>query len=58
MRNVPGAGAGLFQMLANAGINLDVFLPVQIYEDQFYAVLCPSDMAAAASALGDHVVRD
>ncbi|HKC28906.1 MAG TPA: hypothetical protein VKB75_12920 [Jatrophihabitans sp.] len=56
MRNVPLAGAAVFRLLANAGINVDVFLPVQIFEDQFYAVICPSDVAAATSALGDHVV--
>jgi hypothetical protein len=58
MQNVPGAGADLFRKLAGAGVNLDVFLPVQIFDDQFYAVICPSDVAAAREALGDHVVAE
>jgi hypothetical protein len=58
MQNVPGAGAALFKKLAGAGVNLDVFLPVQISDDQFYAVVCPSDVAAARAALGDQVVGD
>ena len=56
MQNVPGAGADLFRKLAKAGINLNVFLPVQIFDDQFYAVICPSDIEAAREALGDHLV--
>jgi hypothetical protein len=58
MQNVPGAGADLFKKLSEAGVNLDVFLPVQIHDDQFYAVICPSDIAAARAALGDHVVGE
>jgi hypothetical protein len=58
MQNVPGAGADLFRKLAAAGVNLDVFLPVQIYDDQFYAVICPSDVKAARQALGDQVVGE
>src|SRR5437762_2467668 len=51
MQNVPGAGAEVFRKLAKAGVNLSVFLPVQIFDDQFYAVICPSDIAAAREAL-------
>jgi hypothetical protein len=58
MRNVPGAGAELFSKLAEAGVNLDVFLPVQIFDDQFYAVICPSDVGRAAEALADYVVGE
>lgn len=58
MQNVPGAGADLFRKLAGAGVNLDVFLPVQIFDDQFYAVICPSDVSAARAALGDQVVAE
>jgi hypothetical protein len=58
MQNVPGAGADLFRKLAAAGVNLDVFLPVQIFDDQFYAVICPSDVAAARAALGDQVIAE
>jgi hypothetical protein len=58
MQNVPGAGATLFRKLAEAGVNINVFLPVQIFDDQFYAVICPSDVAAAATALGDQVISE
>jgi hypothetical protein len=58
MQNVPGAGAELFARLSEAGVNLNVFLPVQIFDDQFYAVICPSDMAKARAALGEHVVTE
>lgn len=56
MQNVPGAGADLFARLSAAGVNISVFLPVQIFDDQFYAVICPSDVDAAREALGEHVV--
>ena len=56
MQNVPGAGAQVFRKLADAGVNLNVFLPVQIFDDQFYAVICPSDIEAARKALGDQIV--
>jgi hypothetical protein len=58
MRNVPGAGAEVFRKLAAAQVNIDLFLPVQIFDDQFYAVICPSDVAKAAAALGEHVVAE
>lgn len=58
MQNVPGAGAEVFRTLAKAGINLNVFLPVQIFDDQFYAVICPSDIDAARAVLGDHLVTE
>jgi hypothetical protein len=58
MQNVPGAGAALFRKLANAAVNLNVFLPVQISDDQFYAVICVSDIDAARDALGDQVVAE
>jgi hypothetical protein len=56
LENVPGAGADLFRKLADAGVNLDVFLPVRVFDNQFYAVICPSDTDAATAALGDQVV--
>jgi hypothetical protein len=56
MQNVPGAGAMVFRKLADAGVNLTVFLPVQIYDDQFYAVICPSDIDAARKALDEQIV--
>lgn len=56
LENRPGAGADAFRTLAGADVNLDLFLPVRIYEDQFYAVICPDNMEAAAAALGERVV--
>jgi hypothetical protein len=56
LENVPGAGATAFRTLAQANVNLDVFLPIRIFDDQFYAVICPDDLDAAAEALGEQVV--
>jgi hypothetical protein len=57
LENVPGAGAAAFRKLAEANINLDVFLPIRIFDDQFYAVICADDLEAAASVLGEQVVN-
>ena len=56
LQNVPGAGAATFRALLEASVNLDVFLPVRIVDDQFYAVICPDNVPAALAALGDQVV--
>jgi hypothetical protein len=56
LQNVPGAGAATFQRLADANVNLEVFLPVRIFDDEFYAVICPDNVPAALAALGDQVV--
>ncbi len=58
MQNVSGAGATTLGKLAEAGVNIDVFLPIRIFDDQFYAVICADDLDGAANALGDQVVRD
>lgn len=55
LQNVPGAGAAAFGALASAGVNLELVLPIRIFDDQFYAVLCPDDLDAARAALGDLV---
>jgi hypothetical protein len=57
MANVPGAGAATFRSLADAGINVELLLPVRISEDEFYAVIAVDDPVAAESALGNQVVR-
>ena len=57
MDNVPGAGATTFRRLAHAGVNVNLLLPVQVSTDEFLAVICADDLDAAASALGDQVVR-
>jgi hypothetical protein len=56
LRNVPGAGADAFRKLGEANVNVEVFLPVRIFDDQFYAVICPDNVTAASAALGDQVV--
>jgi hypothetical protein len=56
LQNVAGAGAAAFRALLEASVNLDVFLPVRIFDDQFYAVICPDNVPAALAALGDQVV--
>jgi hypothetical protein len=56
LQNVAGAGAAVFQALLEANVNLDVFLPVRIFDDQFYAVICPDNVPAALAVLGDQVV--
>ncbi len=54
--NLPGAGAAAFRKLADAGVNVDLLLPVRISDDEFYAVICADDPAAAEGALGGQVV--
>lgn len=56
MENVPGAGAATFRTLADADVNLDLFLPVRVSDEQLFAVICVNDIGAASAALGDQVV--
>ena len=56
--NLPGAGAAAFRKLANAGVNVDLLLPVLISDELFFAVVCVDDEAAARAALGDQVVTE
>ena len=56
MANLPGAGAATFHKLADAGVNVDLLLPVRISDDEFYAVISADDPAAAEGALGGQVV--
>jgi hypothetical protein len=58
MENQPGAGAATFRKLADAGVNVDLLLPVRISEGEFYAVICADDPAAAENALGGQVVAE
>jgi hypothetical protein len=58
MENVPGAGATSFRRLADAGVNLDLLLPVQVSREEFFAVVCVDDVDAARAALGPYVVGD
>jgi hypothetical protein len=56
MANLPGAGAAAFRKLADAGVNVDLLLPARISDQEFYAVICADDAAAAEAALGSQVV--
>jgi hypothetical protein len=53
LRNAPGAGAATFRKLADAGVNVEVFLPVRVSDSQFVGVLCVDDQAAARTVLGN-----
>ncbi|RIQ29557.1 hypothetical protein [Jiangella rhizosphaerae] len=56
LKNAPGAGAATFRKLADAGVNVEVFLPVRVSDSQFVAVLCVDDQEAATTVLGKAVV--
>jgi hypothetical protein len=56
MENVAGAGAKAFRRLADAGVNIDLLLPVRVSAEEFLAVICAENLDAAAGALGDQVV--
>jgi len=58
LENLPGAGAAAFRKLADAGVNVDLLLPVRISDDLFFAVICVDDEAVARTVLGDQVVAD
>lgn len=58
MENVPGAGAATFRRLANAGVNLELLLPVRVSNEEFFAVICVDDVGTARTALGDQVVSE
>jgi hypothetical protein len=58
MDNRPGVGAATFRKLADAGVNVDLLLPVRISDEEFYAVICCDDAAAAEGALSGQVVSD
>jgi len=58
LENLPGAGATAFRKLADAGVNVDLLLPVRISDELFFAVICVDDEPAARAALGDQVVAD
>lgn len=55
LKNAPGAGAATFRRLADAGVNVEVFLPVRVSEAQFVGVLCVDDRDAARAVLGNVV---
>jgi hypothetical protein len=58
MENQPGTGAATFRRLADAGVNTDLLLPVRVFDDMFFAVICVDDQDKARRALGSQVVGD
>jgi len=58
MQNLPGSGAATFRKLADAGVNVDLLLPVHISDELFFAVICVDNVEVASAALGDLVVND
>jgi hypothetical protein len=56
MENLPGAGAATFRKLADAGVNVELLLPVRISEAEFFAVICADDDASAEAALSGQVI--
>ena len=58
MENQPGTGAATFRRLADAGVNTDLLLPVRVFDDMFFAVICVDDQDKARHALGGQVVGD
>jgi hypothetical protein len=57
MANLPGAGAATFRKLADAGVNVELLLPVRISEE-FFAVICADDAATAERAVGGQVISE
>jgi hypothetical protein len=58
MENLPGAGAATFRKLADAGVNVELLLPVRISDKEFFAVICADDAAAAEAVLGGQVISE
>ena len=58
MEHQPGAGAATFRKLADAGVNADLFLPIRVSDDLFFAVICVDDAGRARRALGVQVIRE
>ena len=56
MENLPGAAAATFRKLADAGVNVELLVPVRISDEEFLAVICADDAAAAERALGHQVI--
>ena len=56
LKNAPGAGAATFRKLADAGVNVEVFLPVRVSDSRYVGVLCVDDQDTARKVLGAVVV--
>lgn len=58
MENKPGIAAATFRKLADAGVNVNLVLPVHISDELFFAVICVDNEDAARGALGDQIVKE
>ena len=58
MEHQPGAGAATFRKLADAGVNVDLLVPVRVSDDLFFAVICVDDPGKARRALGVQVISE
>lgn len=56
LKNAPGAGAATFRKLADAGVSVEVFLPVRVSDSRYVGVLCVDDQETARKVLGAVVV--
>jgi hypothetical protein len=58
VKNRPSAGAVTFRALADAGVSMELLLPVRISDEEFFAVICADDAAAAEGAPGGQVISE
>ncbi len=58
LENLPGAAAAAFRKLADAGVNVELLLPVRVSDEESFAVICADDAAVAESTLGDQVISE
>jgi hypothetical protein len=56
--NRPGEGAALCRLLGDAGVNIELVLPLMITQDIAILVVEVDDPARAQALLGDRVVPD
>jgi len=55
MKDVPGQAASVTRKLANAGVNIELFLPVDTRPDSFTAAIAVDKVDAAKNALRDQL---
>lgn len=55
LKDVPGQAASVSRKLAKAGVNIEVFLPVDTRSTSFTAAIGVDKLDAAKTALGDQV---
>ena len=48
----------MLRRVVEVGVNVDLLLPIRISDEEFFAVICADDAAAAERALGDQVITE